>query len=148
MRILITGGAGFIGSHLAEALLGAGHSHVVIEKLRLLDFTDLAPNVFASERNVRFREGGYAVPRDVLVDVLTELRRWVDRHDERVSFPVVDGISPERQGGKHAGRPGTNRQPGPRTRRDRRYPHPRLRPARPLSACAHGAGSGGARSRT
>ena len=28
MRILITGGAGFVGSHLAEALLGAGHRRV------------------------------------------------------------------------------------------------------------------------
>lgn len=51
------------------------------------EFTDLAPNVFASDRNVRFREGEYAVPRAALVDVLTELRRWVDTHDETVSFP-------------------------------------------------------------
>ena len=51
------------------------------------DFTDLAPNVFASARNVRFREGEYAVPRDRVVDVLRELDSWVARHDEPVSFP-------------------------------------------------------------
>ncbi len=51
------------------------------------EFTDLAPSVFASARNVRFREGEYAVPRDAIVDVLTELRRWVDTHDETISFP-------------------------------------------------------------
>jgi FAD-linked oxidoreductase len=51
------------------------------------DFTDLAPNVFASARDVRFREGEYAVPRAAVVDVLQELRRWVDTHDEAVSFP-------------------------------------------------------------
>ena len=51
------------------------------------EFTDLAPRVFSSARNVRFREGEYAVPRDALVDVLTELRAWVDTHDEPVSFP-------------------------------------------------------------
>lgn len=51
------------------------------------EFTDLAPQVFASRRNVRFREGEYAVPRGAVVDVLQELRRWVARHDERVSFP-------------------------------------------------------------
>ena len=33
MRILITGGAGFIGSHLAEALLDAGHQVYALDDL-------------------------------------------------------------------------------------------------------------------
>jgi UDP-glucose 4-epimerase len=33
MRVLITGGAGFVGSHLAEALLGAGHEVFVLDNL-------------------------------------------------------------------------------------------------------------------
>jgi FAD-linked oxidoreductase len=51
------------------------------------EFTDLAPNVYASHRDVRFREGEYAVPREAVTDVLRELRAWVDTHDEPVSFP-------------------------------------------------------------
>ena len=37
MRYLITGGAGFIGSHLAEALLGAGHQVTAIDDLSTAD---------------------------------------------------------------------------------------------------------------
>ena len=33
MRALITGGAGFIGSHLSEALLGAGHQVLLLDNL-------------------------------------------------------------------------------------------------------------------
>ena len=33
MRILLTGGAGFVGSHLADALIAEGHSVIVIDNL-------------------------------------------------------------------------------------------------------------------
>ena len=33
MKALLTGGAGFIGSHLAETLLAEGHSVLVIDDL-------------------------------------------------------------------------------------------------------------------
>ena len=40
-----------------------GITRFVTRTVGARDFTDLAPHVFASDRNVRFREGEYAVPR-------------------------------------------------------------------------------------
>ncbi|MBI4314655.1 MAG: GDP-mannose 4,6-dehydratase [Chloroflexi bacterium] len=43
MRALITGGAGFIGSHLSEALLAAGHSVMVVDDLSTGLFENIQP---------------------------------------------------------------------------------------------------------
>ncbi|MGU3435780.1 D-arabinono-1,4-lactone oxidase [Actinomycetes bacterium M1A6_2h] len=51
-------------------------------------FTDRSYRVFASSRRVRFREMEYAVPVEHVPGVLTEIRRWLDRSDYRVAFPV------------------------------------------------------------
>jgi L-gulono-1,4-lactone dehydrogenase len=64
-----------------------GITRFVTKAVSARDFTDLAPHVFASQRNVRFREGEYFVPRAALVPALRELKQWVDTHDEPVSFP-------------------------------------------------------------
>jgi L-gulonolactone oxidase len=51
-------------------------------------FTDRSYRVFASSRRVRFQEMEYAVPVAQVPVVLDEIRRWLDRSDYRVAFPV------------------------------------------------------------
>jgi UDP-glucuronate 4-epimerase len=54
MRVLVTGGAGFIGSHLAEKLLAAGHEVAILDDFN--DFYDPAikqANVAGIARDVR-----------------------------------------------------------------------------------------------
>jgi UDP-glucose 4-epimerase len=51
MRILITGGAGFIGSHLSDHLLGLGHDVTVIDDLS----TGSVDNIREAKENPRFQ---------------------------------------------------------------------------------------------
>src|SRR3989442_2804010 len=56
MRCLITGGAGFIGSHLVEHLVGAGHEVVVLDDLS----TGRRENFAAVRRRIGFMRGSVA----------------------------------------------------------------------------------------
>lgn len=64
MRYLITGGAGFIGSHLAEALLADGHEVVVLDNLS----TGRSKNLAEVGDRIRFVHG--SVLDSLLVDDL------------------------------------------------------------------------------
>lgn len=52
------------------------------------EYVDASYKVFCSERDVVFRESEYAVPRENLVDVVRELRAWIERSGERIPFPI------------------------------------------------------------
>jgi UDP-glucose 4-epimerase len=82
VRALITGGAGFIGSHLAEALLGAGHDVDVIDNLS----TGSIRNIGHLKGNPRFK---------YVIDTLTNeplLAELVDRNDVVFHFAAAVGV--------------------------------------------------------
>lgn len=70
MRVLITGGAGFIGSHLAEAYLEKGDEVYIID-----DFsTGAAENINALRQNRRFKDRLFVTAETILnYDALLEL---------------------------------------------------------------------------
>ncbi|TWP37319.1 D-arabinono-1,4-lactone oxidase [Leekyejoonella antrihumi] len=51
-------------------------------------YVDWSYKVFASARDVRFRESEYAVPREAVPALLRELSRWMQSSTERIAFPV------------------------------------------------------------
>ena len=65
MRILITGGAGFIGSHLCERLVGEGHDVICLDNF----FTGRRENIFPLLDNPRFE----LVRHDVIEPILLEV---------------------------------------------------------------------------
>lgn len=65
MRILITGGAGFIGSHLSERLLGEGHEVLCLDNF----FTGRRENIMHLLDNPRFELLRHDVIEPILLEV-------------------------------------------------------------------------------
>jgi UDP-glucose 4-epimerase len=82
VRALITGGAGFIGSHLAEALLNGGHEVDIIDNLS----TGAIRNVGHLKSNPRFR---YTIDTLTNEPLLAEL---IDRNDVIFHFAAAVGV--------------------------------------------------------
>jgi dTDP-glucose 4,6-dehydratase len=62
MRILVSGGAGFVGSHLCDALLAEGHSVLVVDNLCTGSMRNLEH--LAKEPHFAFEQHDICVPRD------------------------------------------------------------------------------------
>ncbi len=57
-------------------------------------YSDVPHRVFTSPRRVVFREMEYALPREVAVDALREVRSVIDQSDWVISFPVEIRVCP------------------------------------------------------
>lgn len=82
MKALLTGGAGFVGSHLAEALLAAGHSVEVIDDLSTGSLDNITPFI----GNPRFRHTIDTVMNDAAVGEM------VDRADVVFHLAAAVGV--------------------------------------------------------
>ncbi|HPB44065.1 MAG TPA: NAD-dependent epimerase/dehydratase family protein [Candidatus Syntrophosphaera sp.] len=118
MKILITGGAGFIGSHVADACLEAGHQVVVVDDLSSGNFANLNPavkfyqldirdpaldEVFAAEKPdvVNHHAAQISVPRSVteplldaqinILGLVNVLENCVKHHIKKVIFISTGG---------------------------------------------------------
>lgn len=62
MRILITGGAGFIGSHLAERLLANGHEVTIVDARRRSDWPRAVRSIAGHDIYIQYASRGYLEP--------------------------------------------------------------------------------------
>ncbi len=82
MNVLITGGAGFIGSHLAEAMMSAGHGVTVVD--------DLSTGAFENLRDLNGREGFRFVRESVRNDATMAV--LIDRCDVIFHLAAAVGV--------------------------------------------------------
>jgi UDP-glucuronate 4-epimerase len=81
MRILVTGGAGFIGSHLVEKLLSVGHEVVILDdfndfydpQIKHANIADFAKNVAVCQVDLRENDSVRSVFRREKADVIVHL---------------------------------------------------------------------------
>lgn len=80
MKILLTGGAGFIGSHIADAYIASGHDVVVVDDLSTGSRQNLNPRAIFHQIDIR---------DDSLEEVFASVRPdIVNHHAAQVSVPL------------------------------------------------------------
>ena len=88
MRILITGGAGFIGSHLVDMYVSRGHDVTVIDNLSYAsNFANIKSHV--DKKDVRFILGdirNYALYCDILADIELVIHTAAESHVDNSFF--------------------------------------------------------------
>ena len=91
MKIMVTGGAGFIGSHLAESLVREGHSVIVVD-----DLNDFYSPAMKLENLQAIRQGGPVEFHKVDICDAPEILRIVaeNRPDAIVHLAARAGVRP------------------------------------------------------
>lgn len=88
-NILITGGAGFIGSHLTESLLADGHRVTILD-----DFNDYYDPAIKERNIARFRERVELVQADIRDAVTVERTFAAGNFDSVVHLAARAGVRP------------------------------------------------------
>ena len=81
MRVLVTGGAGFIGSHLCERLLAQGDDVVCVDNDRLLYKGEM--HAFLSAISSDSTDPRLQIPPEVIIAIAEILIYEVDRDEIR-----------------------------------------------------------------
>jgi nucleoside-diphosphate-sugar epimerase len=86
LSIVVTGGAGFLGSHLCEHLVGQGHHVICIDNFH----TGRPANVRASAAIGRFEvtEHDIVRPSNTSCRVSTTFTIWPALHRRRITKPI------------------------------------------------------------
>jgi len=90
MKILVTGGAGFIGSNVVDALVVEGHEVAVLDNLSTGRKENLNPNAKFYNVDITDFEGVEKVFKDFKPEILYHLAAQIDVR-KSVSDPVFDG---------------------------------------------------------
>ena len=90
MKILVTGGAGFIGSNVVDALVIEGHKVAVLDNLSTGRRENLNPNAKFYNVDITDFEGVEKVFKDFKPEILYHLAAQIDVR-KSVSDPVFDG---------------------------------------------------------
>lgn len=78
MRILVTGGAGFIGSHIVDAFVNAGHQVAVVDNLNTGKLANLNPAVSFFQVDIRDAAGLARVFEQVRPEVISHQAALAD----------------------------------------------------------------------
>ena len=89
MNILVTGGAGFIGSHIVDGLVGAGHTVIVLDNLSSGNRQNISQQATFVEGDIRNADTVAAIFRDHAIDVVNHHAAQIDVR-KSVTAPVTD----------------------------------------------------------